>query len=173
MNKEDVKKILEHYFSEELGEGASDDIAEEICQLESKPYNQDDAEPDTFELPEPAPGAMERIIEATKPDEGRLLTDEEIDALDAEFSMEELGSHAHEDKLLKAQRDLTASINDAEIRKLILEYEFALENKDAECQARVEKIFEEGGSLCPHRKPYSLKRRCFTCWQALKKKELK
>ncbi len=32
-NIQAVKKILEHYFSEELGVGASDDIAEEICQL--------------------------------------------------------------------------------------------------------------------------------------------
>lgn len=30
---EKVKKILEHYFSEELGVGASDDIAEEICSI--------------------------------------------------------------------------------------------------------------------------------------------
>ncbi len=39
---EAVKKIIEHYFSEELGKGASQDIAEEICQLFPKtPDNPD------------------------------------------------------------------------------------------------------------------------------------
>ena len=44
--KEEVKKILEGYFSEQLGEGASDDIAEEIhnlykLKLPENPYHPD------------------------------------------------------------------------------------------------------------------------------------
>lgn len=106
---EEVQKILDDNL---LIEGADytdvDKAAKQICQL--------------FE---------------PKPDESRLLTDEEIDALDAEFTSDQLGSHAHENKLVATQDAKTAPI---EYKR---GYDDACKVKDAECQARVERIFRE------------------------------
>lgn len=86
--------------------------------------------------------------------------------------------------IAKAQRDLTASIKDARIKELeainerhrILNGELrdTIKGKDAECQARVERIFAWAIEPCPHWADVNekvIKRDCALCWQELKKQE--
>ncbi len=148
----EVKKILWGYFEDELTETSLQDIATEICQLFEPKLD----DPDRLE--EFAPGAIEKIMEmvGVKPDESRLLTSEEIMAI-----THCLGISKNYEDIAKAQDAKTASI------------------KDAECQQRVERIFNKIESKMaiercdPDVMPY------FTdyywmpidIWQALKKRE--
>ena len=110
---EDVKKILEHYFSEELGEGAADDIAGEICQLEPKA------------------------------DESRLLTGDEIVQVQKDYIKRTyqqvkvvlewpLKGWRRDDCFLQSQDAKTASIKDIEkqeaVRKVFRELKLADKN---------------------------------------------
>ena len=118
-----------------------EDDCQQICQLFEPKFNNaleaDAHNWDTRELP--------------KPDEGRLLTDEECRLV--ELRMGESLNWCQ--PILKAQRDLTASI----IR--------------AECQERVERIFKEIESKVLF--PFTSRARLDAGYQlqALKKKELK
>ena len=80
-------------------------------------------------------------------DETRLLSKEEIDALDDEFSDDEMGSYMQEDKLIKAQDAKTASIKDTEIKRLKEDHEIKRQMLGEvfrdKCQQRVERIFKE------------------------------
>lgn len=102
-------------------------------------------------------GYQQAKSELPKPDESRLLLDEEI--LEAsQVSMllpngkldPDSGYLTGRRQVAKAQRDLTASIKEAEFAERIKQYErnsnkiidTLCKEKDVECQARVERIFK-------------------------------
>ena len=142
---EEVKKILEHYFSEQLGEGASIDIAKEICQLMDEEIAEENIGGEDN-------GIIEEMVEP-KPDESRLLTDEELLTAQTNF-IRELGKTTGQILTVPLKGELRDAINreaqDAKtasieatkwadaLRKAVTE----LNQKDA-CQQRVEGIIAE------------------------------
>jgi len=116
-----------------------------------------------------------------KGDESRLLTDEEIKTIiiKAECSpgtrLSDIAIRASEYRLIESQRDLTASIKDAEIAELKeqVEYmhdvwEILIEVTETECQERVERIKRELEDIT--HSPFGINERR---WQAVWERELK
>jgi len=149
---EKIKKILGRYYIEKTQGAPVEIVAEEICQQFPKsPDNPDGYEPKP-DISGWKDDGVTLTYDEPKPDE-KLLTDEQI--------YEILGANKNCNLpyvyskwlglLLKAQNAKTASIKDAEIKNLIVKIielngqllEYKLGKKDAECQARVERIFKE------------------------------
>ena len=147
----DNRRVKKHYKLEKTPDWLEGVYAQRICLLF-------EPERDYEERVEIDEGGNIVKVEP-EPDEGGLLTDEECRLV--ELRMGESLNWCQ--PILKAQRDLTASI------------------KDAECQDRVERIFKEGDESCDGDDthwgtiyiPPKEKRECPECWQALKEKEEK
>ena len=170
MNKiEEVKKILHKLDPFDLKSDIDmERKAREICQLfEPEP----DSNASTWPYPRP--------VEKLKPDESRLLTEEQW----IENGGEWRSSYEQYLKILQAQDVKTASIKDARFKELCAncdswlwksgEKQEIIDRKNAGCQQRVERIFKDietqnpvdeilGGIILTPKQ-----------WQALKNKALK
>ncbi len=163
-------------------------LAQQICQFEPKFNNALEADAhnwDTRELSEP------------KPDEGGLLSPDvikqhqdrarRVSTMDMSTPVDII---VYTNSILKAQRDLTASIKDAEFAKekelifnpdwvpdvqaMLREFNESVIEIKAECQARVDKLIEEieSTSRPMNTNMYGISLSRYA-WQALKQKELK
>ena len=162
---EDVKKILGNYtyqfqpdFDEKRGaRWASGDIAQQINQL----YNSPDWQKEGF---------TKTVSRYNEPDQPRLLTDWELLSVIPAASPSKKGVvKPFHRRIAKAQRDLTASIKDAEIEAVKEFYKLAGIAKDTVNAAHIGALLKEieycpkCGNYIPKAQPT---KKCFSCdWE--------